>query len=411
MSNPYGELFKTSGAIKFSLAGFVARMSLPMTGIGIITMLSQLTGSYGLAGAVSATYVFTYALAAPQISRLVDSYGQFHVLPVAASISVAGLFALLACAYWHTPTWMLFICAVLVGFMPSMSAMIRARWTAIYRGKPQLQTAYSFETVLDEVSFIAGPPISVGLCVAVFPQAGPLAAAILLAVGVGFFAMSRETEPPREIQDPTQKIVAEEMAGSVIKMSGLWVLALLFFFMGIIVGTVDIVSVAFANQLGKPAAASIVLSVYAIGSCLAGLVFGALKLKTPLHKLLLIGGLATALTTLPFLMTHSISGLSLAVFMAGLFFAPTMIIAMALVENWVPARKLTEGLTWLLSGLNTGIALGAMAAGHLVDSYGSHGGFAVSTIAGIGVALATLYIPYGFRVASRRQVSESPEHR
>lgn len=40
--------------------------------------------------------------------------------------------------------------------------------------------------------------------------------------------------------------------------------------LGTIVGTVDVISVAFAEQQGQPAAASIVLSVYAFGSCPPG---------------------------------------------------------------------------------------------------------------------------------------------
>ncbi|PHM31138.1 MFS transporter [Xenorhabdus innexi] len=386
MSNPYSELFKSSGAVRFSLAGFIARMPLPMTGIGIIAMLSQLSGSYGLAGSVSATFVLTYALISPQISRLVDRYGQYFILPITTAISVLGIFALLACAHWQAPIWILFLCAILAGFMPSMSAMVRARWTVIYRGQPQLQTAYSLETVFDEISFILGPPISIGLSVALFPQAGPLVAALLLAVGVCFFVMFRKTEPPVEPRKTTQ-----ETNSSIIKIPAVWILSLLFFFMGIIVGTVDIVSVAFAEQLGHPAAVSLVLSAYAIGSCLAGLIFGAIKLKTPLYRLFIVGGLGTALTTVPFLIVSSISGLALTVFIAGLFFAPTMILSMALIEKITPEKRLTEGLTWLLSGLNTGVALGATMAGQSVDIYGSRGGFIVSLIAGIGVILIICY--------------------
>lgn len=95
MDNPYRELFSTPGTIAFSVASLVARISLPMTGIGIITMLSQLRGSYTLAGTVSATFVLTYALLSPQISRLVDRYGQKRILPVAAATSALGIFALL----------------------------------------------------------------------------------------------------------------------------------------------------------------------------------------------------------------------------------------------------------------------------------------------------------------------------
>lgn len=392
MFNLYRELFQARGAKGFALAGLLARLPLPMTGIGIITMLSQIRGSYGLAGAVAATFVLTYALMSPQISRLVDRHGQRRVLPTAAGLSVLGILLLLACSYWLAADWTLFVGAVLAGFMPSMSAMVRARWTTIYRGKPQLQAAFSLETVFDEVTFIAGPPISVGLSVMVLPQAGPLAAAVLLAIGVFALVAQVSTEPPVE---------ADAAAGhdnvSVFRLAEVRLLTLLMVAMGVIVGTVDIVSVAFAEQMGSPAAASVVLSCYAIGSCAAGLVFGALKLNTPLYKLLLLGGLATAATTLPLLLAGNIFGLSVAVLVAGLFFAPTMIVAMSLVERIVPESKLTEGMTWLLAGLNVGVAGGAAVSGQVVDVMGAKAGFNVALGAGVAVLLVALWGYYRMR--------------
>ncbi|MDF3832268.1 MFS transporter [Cupriavidus basilensis] len=386
MANPYRGLFAAPGTKGFALAGLLARIPLPMTGIGIITMLSQLRGSYALAGAVSATFVLTYALLSPQISRLVDRHGQGRVLPAATAISVIGVLLLLASAWWQAPDWTLFVGALLCGFMPSMSAMVRARWTAIYRSQPRLQTAYSLETVFDEVTFIAGPPMSVGLSVAVFPQAGPLLAAVLLTLGVLALVAQRGTEPPIEAQDGTT-----DCSGSVIRLENVWLLALLMVAMGVIVGTVDIVSVAYAEQLGQPAAASLVLSAYAVGSCLAGLLFGALKLQTPLHRLLLLGGLATAATTLPLPLVGSIPALAAAVLVAGLFFAPTVIVAMSLVERLVPERRLTEGMTWLLAGLNVGVALGAAASGRVVDNGEARAGFAVALCAGALVLLVAIW--------------------
>ena len=386
MTNPYRTLFAAPGSKGFTLAGLLARLPLPMTGIGIITMLAQLRGSYALAGAVSAAFVLTYALLSPQISRLVDRFGQGRVLPVTTAISVVGLLSLLASAWWQAPDWTLFIAALLAGFMPSMSAMVRARWTAIYRGQPRLQTAYALETVLDEVTFIAGPPLSVGLCVALYPQAGPLAAALLLVLGVFALVVQRSTEPPVEVRGMTT-----EDPGSVIRLANVRLLALLMVAMGIIVGTVDIVSVAFADQLGQPAAASLVLAAYALGSCLAGLLFGALKLQTPLYRLLLLGGVTTAITTLPLLLVGSIPALAVTVLVAGLFFAPTMIVAMSLVERLVPEHRLTEGMTWLLAGLNVGIALGAAVSGQMVDDGGAEAGFAVAFCAGALVLLMAFW--------------------
>ena len=382
MATLYRHLFTEPGTGNFVIAGLLARIPLPMAGIGIITLLSQQRGGYALAGAVSATFVLTYALLSPQISRYVDRYGQRRVLPAATAISITGLFILMAGSHWNVTDALLFLGALLAGFMPSMSAMVRARWTALYRGQPRLQTAYSLETVLDELTFIVGPPLSIGLSVTLFPQAGLLLAALLLIVGVFALVMQRRTEPP---------LVAAGSAisgsGSVIRMTSVQLLTLLMVAMGVIVGTVDIVSVAFAEQLGRPAAASLVLSAYAAGSCASGLLYGSLRLKTPLHRLLWLGGLATAATTLPLILVTNLTALAMALLMAGLFFAPTMIVAMSLVERQVSENQLTEGMTWLLAGLNVGVALGAVIAGQVVDNAGARAGSYVALCAGAGVVL------------------------
>lgn len=382
MATLYRHLFTEPGTGNFVIAGLLARIPLPMAGIGIITLLSQQRGGYALAGAVSATFVLTYALLSPQISRYVDRYGQRRVLPAATAISITGLFILMAGSHWNVTDALLFLGALLAGFMPSMSAMVRARWTALYRGQPRLQTAYSLETVLDELTFIVGPPLSIGLSVTLFPQAGLLLAALLLIVGVFALVMQRRTEPP---------LVAAGSAisgsGSVIRMTSVQLLTLLMVAMGVIVGTVDIVSVAFAEQLGRPAAASLVLSAYAAGSCVSGLLYGSVRLKTPLHRLLWLGGLATAATTLPLILVTNLTALAMALLMAGLFFAPTMIVAMSLVERQVSENQLTEGMTWLLAGLNVGVALGAVIAGQVVDNAGARAGSYVALCAGAGVVL------------------------
>lgn len=382
MANLYRDLFTAPGTGYFAVAGLLARIPLPMAGIGIITLISQQSGGYALAGAISATFVLTYALLSPRISRYVDRYGQYRVLPAATAISVTGFLILIACSHWNVANWVLFIGAFLAGFMPSMSAMVRARWTALYRGQPRLQTAYSLETVLDELTFIVGPPLSIGLSIALFPQAGLLLTALLLFLGVIALVIQRGTEPP--IMAPSGSQIG---SGSVIRMPSVRLLALLMVAMGIIVGTVDIVSVAYAGQLGHPAAASLVLSAYAVGSCLSGLLYGSLKLKTPLHRLLWLGGLATATTTVPLILVTNLTALAAAVLVAGFFFAPTMIVAMSLIERQVAESQLTEGMTWLLAGLNVGVALGAAIAGQVVDSSGPWVGFYVALCAGILVLL------------------------
>ncbi|MBH1920377.1 MFS transporter [Serratia surfactantfaciens] len=378
MANPYFTLFSAPGSKAFSSAGLIARLPISMTGIGIITMLSQVRGSYWLAGAVAATFAFSMALLAPQIARAADRHGQNRVLPYATGVSALALLLLLICTHYWAPDWTLFVFAALAGGMPSISAMVRARWSEIYRGTPQLHTAFSFESVLDEVAFIIGPPIAVGLSVSLFPEAGPLAAALLLVAAVTAFAWQKSTQPP--VYPRTS-----QRQRAILAMPSMQILVLALIALGTIVGTVDVISVAFAEQQGQPAAASIVLSVYAGGSCLAGLIFGAIKLPSPLPRQFLYAAFATALTTLPLLWVHNVLTLAAAMFVAGLFFAPTMIVAMGLVERLVPPSRLTEGLTWMVTGLGIGVALGAALAGLAIDAVGIKAGFGVTLIAGLVV--------------------------
>ncbi|MHC5909196.1 hypothetical protein ACVNF4_35835, partial [Streptomyces sp. S6] len=46
MGSPYRALFAAPGTKGFAAAGFVGRMPLSMMGIGVVTMISQLTGRY-----------------------------------------------------------------------------------------------------------------------------------------------------------------------------------------------------------------------------------------------------------------------------------------------------------------------------------------------------------------------------
>ncbi|WP_367142031.1 MFS transporter, partial [Mesorhizobium sp.] len=191
MPNPYREIFKARGAKGFAAAGFVARMPMAMAPIGIVAMLSQTHGEYWLAGAVSATYALANAFVAPQISRLVDRLGQARIVVPTTVISVLAFVVLVAAANQDWPIWTLFVSALVAAAMPSIPAMVRARWTELFRDRPEMNTAFAFESAADELVYIAGASLSVGLSVALFPEAGMLASTLFLAFGSTAFILQR----------------------------------------------------------------------------------------------------------------------------------------------------------------------------------------------------------------------------
>ncbi|MBY8338820.1 MFS transporter [Streptomyces spinosirectus] len=391
MPSPYRALFAVPGTKGFSAAGFLGRMPLSMMGIGVVTMISQLTGRYGLAGALSATIALAAAALGPQVSRLVDRYGQRRVLRPATLIALSAAAGLLCAAHFGWPDWTLFVCAAGIGSVPSLGAMIRARWAALYRGTPKLHTAYSFESVVDEVCFIFGPIISIGLSTAWFPEAGPLLAACFLAAGVFWLTAQRATEPaphPRE----------KHGRGSALRSPALQVLVATFAATGAIFGAVDVVTVAFADERGHKAAASLVLALYAAGSCTAGVVFGLLHFTGAPARRWLLGVCAMGVSMIPLLLVGNLPLLAVALFVAGLSIAPTMITTMSLIEEHVPRAKLTEGMTWVSTGLAVGVALGSSMAGWVIDAAGARAGYGVPAVSG---AVAVVVGFLGYRRLSR----------
>ncbi|WP_430439147.1 MFS transporter [Shinella sp.] len=381
MSNPYKEIFSVPGTKTFSAAGFLARLPIAMAPIGIVAMLSQTHGEYWLAGAVSATFALTNALIAPQVSRLVDRFGQAAVLTPATIVSVLAFLVLIAATHQGWPVWTLFASAFLAATMPSMPAMLRARWTEIFRDRPELNTAFAFESAADELVYIAGASLSVGLAVALFPEAGMLISTAFLAVGTLAFVLQRATEPAiRHVAgSPPQK--------SAIRLRAVQVITLALVFVGSTFATAEVSAVAITKELGQPNAASLVIGVYAIGSFVVGLVLGALNPKMALQKQLMIAVAVLALTALPLPFADTVPLLALAVFVSGVAISPTFITAFGLIERRVPAAMLTEGITWVTTGIGIGMALGAFVAGWAVDNFGAQNGFWVSVAASISAAI------------------------
>ncbi|MCC9739027.1 MFS transporter [Streptomyces sp. MNU89] len=388
MPSPYREIFAHPGTGAFSAAGLLGRMPAAMLAIGVVTMISRLTGRYGLAGAVAATLALSSACLSPRISRLVDRHGQRRVLRPALLGSVAAVTGLLVSARQGLPAWTLFVFAAGAGCVPHIGSMIRSRWAALHRDSPRmLHTAYSWESLVDEVCFVLGPLVSIGLSTQWFPEAGPLAALVFLIAGVLWLTSQRATEPvphPRE----------QHTAGSALRSPGLRVLVMTFGISGAIFSSVDVVTVAFAEEAGHPALAGPVLAVYALGSGLAAGVFGLLDLKGAPSRRWLLGVWAMALCTLPLLSAGNLLALAAALFFAGMTIAPTAVTTMALVAQHVPAARLTEGMSWTSTGVQLGIAGGAAAGGWVVDAAGAGAGYSVPVGAGL---LAAVVASLGYR--------------
>ncbi|MFE9634756.1 MFS transporter [Streptomyces sp. NPDC006463] len=373
---PYRRLFALPGTRAFTAGNLLARLPMGMFGVSAVMMIAGQRGSYALAGAVTATGLAATALVAPWTARLVDRHGQARIALPATVIAVLGSLALIVCVRTQAPAWTLFASYAATATTPNIGGMSRARWTHLLRDSPASHhTAMSFEQAADELCFMLGPVLAAFLCSAVLPEAGTLTAAALLLGGMLLFTSQRATQPP---------VSAPQSGHSPLR--ALRPVLYLFLPLGVLFGSMEVTSIAHLDAAGLGAASGLVLALQAAGSCAAGLLYGTLRPR----------GLRTCLITLGIAMalpwaaaaTGSVALLALALLLAGMATAPTMVTAMSRVHALTPEGRLNEGMTLAVTVIFAGISLGSATAGTLIDHLGPTTPYALPAAA----ALAALAV-------------------
>ena len=372
-----------------SAAGFVARLPLSMAGIALLLLVVQYTDSYAVGGAVQATWVVVEALVAPLVARLVDRRGQWQVVGPQLTLNVLGTAVLITVIVSGMPQWTWFVTAALAGAaLPVIGSLVRARWGYLLGPSPVLRTAYSWESVVDELVFVLGPPAATVMSVA-------LGASTALAVTIGIGAVGglallvqRRSQPPPRPEGHGRG------QGTALRIRGMPVLFVVMVLLGSLFAGVEVTVIATAREAGETGTAGVVLSVWALSSLIAGLTLGSLHRAPPLPVQLQLGTLGLAVTLVPLLFNNNLTFVAGVLFVAGFGVSPSLIAGFALVEQLVPGARLTEGLTWVTTGLSLGFALGSPVTGIVVDSAGPAAGFWVGLAAAVA-ATGTVFAARG----------------
>jgi MFS family permease len=389
--NPFREVLSRPGALRFSAAGVLGRMPISMFGLGTLLLIASLTGRYGLAGIVAAASSIGYAVCAPQAARLADRFGQGRVLRPQVLFYAAATAALVGCAQWRAPDWALVVTGGLAGAsMPSLGSMVRARWSVLLGDSPLLHSAYSLESVLDELLFVIGPALVTVLATEVQPASGVTVAMAACVVGTLLLAAQRGTEPPLAPPAPAPREPGARRIRIQIPAPGLVTLAPVYLMLGAMFGTIDLSIVAFSQEHGHKPLAGFILGTYALGSAAGGLWYGSRTWHSPLHRRFAITLALVWAGTATFWAMPGLGALASVIFFCGLAISPTLIAGFSLVDQQAAPGRRTEGLTWLTSAISIGLAVGSAVAGHLVDAGGARWGFWFAAACGAGAVTACL---------------------
>jgi MFS family permease len=359
----YAALLRVPGARAFVSAGFLGRLPMSMLGLAVVVVVSNIRHSYALAGAVSATLTCAGALGSPALGALADRIGQRSTL-LASVPHVVALTVLGALILRHAPVWSLFPAAAVTGaLLPPVSSMLRARWTFLLGGgTAAAEQAYAFEAVVDELVFIAGPVLVTTLGGAIAPVSGLVCSGAFVLAGCLLLSTQRRTEPPLH--------AGEGNRSGVLRIGGMRVLVAACAVTALALGTIDVGMVAFAADHGVPALSGLLLACVAAGSGSSAVWYGRRQWRAPLQRRFLVGLAFLIASTAPLSLARSLGSMVPLAFLAGSTISPALIAGFGLVERLVPRAMLTEGFTWLSTGLGFGVGMGVTLSGRTIDALG-----------------------------------------
>jgi predicted MFS family arabinose efflux permease len=398
MLAPYRDILRIPGAARFSAIGLLARLPTAMMVLSIILFVSAETDSYAIAGAMTAAFQISASTVTILSSRVSDRLGQSRVLPVLCTVNALFIIGFVVSMQREMPVFLSgALIAVAGAFMPSIGSMIRARWAHITDGE-RLRTAFAMESTLDEIDWTVGPLLTAVLAAALDPAAPLIAVAVLTLIFGLALASLHSTQP-------TPKPPQPRVHRSGLMRDGLPVVVLTLAGVGIMFGAYEVAVPAFAREQGAPNASGIVLAAWAVGSMIGGLWFGTRTWQVSLPRQAQVAIGLMALAVLPGMIDHSITVSICAAFVAGVAIAPSLITQFSLAERLVPADRITEGITWAMSGITLGFAAGSALAGALIDAVGVRAGFAVSVVG----AVFAFVLAWSFRSHLERHVRQGEE--
>jgi MFS family permease len=174
------------------VVSFLARLPTATIQFGCVLLVARTSGSPAAAGLTGGALAAGQVSCGPLVGRLADRHGRRTVVLVCSPANAVAIAALVAGALAGLPTAALALLGASAGAtVPLIGPLGRARLVALARrsGAPEttVGTALSFESTLDEISFVLGPALVGVAAVVAHPAYALAAAALLVAVcGTGF---------------------------------------------------------------------------------------------------------------------------------------------------------------------------------------------------------------------------------
>ncbi|WP_194238891.1 MFS transporter, partial [Streptomyces spongiae] len=355
-------------------------MPVAMAPIALLMVVRADGGSVRQAGLLAAAYGISAALGQPLWGRMLDRHGLTPTL-VGTACASTGAFALLAVLDTVGYPTVAALLALAAGVAtPPAEAALRVLWQQVTASDAQLRAALSLDACAQEIVFIVGPLLVLGVDAVTDAQMPLAAAAVLGLAGTVLLATATPTRhwqpaPPRRTD-----------ALGPLRAPGPRTLAIALLGAGVALGALNVVALALAEQHHAPALSTLMPAALAVGSLTGGLAYGRLRWPgaPPTHLRTTALGLLAGL--LPLLLQPGPSIAVAVAILPGLFLAPLLVSVFSSLDDLAPRGTLGEASAWMVAclglGQAAGTALASSATGPLPPT--------AVALAGAAAALTTL---------------------
>ncbi len=367
-----------------------------MLTVGTLTMVTSVSGSYAAGGTAAGAVGIGSALGAPVLGALADRRGQRPVLLTAAIVNTVAVLALILAATTSVASGGLFgavIAAALVSgaSSPQVGPLARVRWMALASEGPasqqatDLDTALSYESTADEVTFVLGPAL-VGILASLLAPWLPLAlAAAMTATLVPAFA-AHPTH--RAVRPAVRKAVTGQPAARAGRLPAAVVLPVAAMVcMGTFFGSTQAALSSFSAPFAGPEIAGLLYAAVGLSSAAAALSVAYWPRTFTLPRRWIVSAVLMALLSLLLLLPDSLAAMVAVLLVLGIPVGPVMVTVFTAGGVLAPAGRLGTVMTALASGIVAGTALGSAIGGYLAEAGGHHLAFLVPIAASMLLAL------------------------
>jgi hypothetical protein len=378
----YRSALTAPGAGLPALASAVARLPMAMIGLATLLYVQRATGSFAMAGLVSAGMLIGVSCGSVAQGRVIDRVGPTRPLLVAALAQAAAGITLIIAIESRASLVTLVACAAAVGLtQPAMPGSSRALWARLVPAGRLRSAAFSYEAISLEVFFILGPSMAALLVTAPWPGTGTAVALTGMVVGSAGFALTPAVRTHRPA--PTGQTAG---AFGALASPGLRTVVLAALGFGLVIGTVEVGVPAVTAAAGSAALGGVLLSAWSVASVLAGIVYSMHPWPRQLQLRLPVLLLAFAVCVTGMAVAGPLPALVVAMLLAGSTITPQVTAHSLGVEATAPVGTATEAFGWVVTAITLGLSTGQSASGLVVEAAGPHAPFLVGGGAGLVVA-------------------------